>query len=315
LVYANINYVADGQYLHKIDGGTATPGVLNLGADWIITALAEYQGLIYIAAEKYFNASGSDHGISKIVTWNSYSASFINEWSVDYRVSAMIPFGRLLIVYTKTMMGYWDGAEIKFLRRTNNQVFKYQVTECDYSLWYADRDRIIRWGYPLTSAGSTRRFYETFRPDNFTNNAVRAGSVVSFIYNTIIFTFVDQNNTKSFGIELNAPTSASTIERTYTLSERNFRQQIVIRGAIIETTALTANQKVVIGFKDQTGTERIIGTFDGANPGHVGRTRFVFDYFQLWPTRRLNPVIKITGSILIRSLQYVYELDESPINT
>lgn len=312
LVYADINYIADGQYLHRIDGATPATNVLDLGIDWVITAMTEYQGLMYIAAERYWNASGDKAGESKIVTWNSYSSSFLNEWSVTYRISSFKVFGRMLIVFAKTMMGYWDGAEIKFLRRIQNQIYKSHVTECDYSLWFVDRDKVVRYGYPLTQSGSTRRFYEYFRPDNFTNNSVTGGSIYSAQVNALLMTFVEQGtNFKTYRSVLNTPSTTTDI-KTFSLSERNFRQSVIVRGAILETTPITANQSITIAYKDHTGTEYIINTFDGNDPEYVNKNFYTFDHFELHPSRRIIPIVKIKGAVLIRNMQYVYEPDETP---
>lgn len=315
VVYADIIFIADGQYLHKIDGMfTGTTNVLDLGSDWVITAMCEYQGLIYIAAERYYNAGGDQQGISKIVTWNSYSPSFINEWQVNYRVSCLYPYGRLLYVFAKTVFGYWDGAEIKILRRTTNQVYKFQVTQSDYSLWYVDFKKMIRYGNPLVSTGSAKRFYEFSYPDNVNLNGLY-NSTVSFQYRNLFAGFIDNNNLKTFYIDnVNQPSTIENIDRVYTLSERNFKQSIVIRGAIIETFPLGSGQKVKISFQDQTGTTYDIATFDGANPLHVLKTRYTFDFFKMLPTRGVTPVITLTNEVLVKSIQYVYEPTDVPTN-
>lgn len=315
IVYADIVFIADGQYLHKIDGMfTGTTNVLDLGSDWVITALAEYQGLIYISAERYWNASGTQSGISKIVTWNSYSPSFINEWNVNYRISCLYPFGRLLYVFSKTAFGYWDGAEIKLLRRTQSQIYKYQITQSDYSLWYVDFNKMIRYGLPLVSSGSSKRFYEFGLPDNISVGS-QFVSIVSLQYNNMFVGFLDGATFRTYYIDnVNSPPIADNIDRTYIFSERSFKQSIVIRGVIIETTALKAAQKVKLSFQDQTGVTYDIATFDGANPLHVTKTRYTFDFFKLLPTRAITPVVTVTNDVLIRSIQYVYEPTEVPTN-
>lgn len=315
LVYADIVFIADGQYLHKIDGMfTGTTNVLDLGSDWVITAMCEYQGLIYIAAERYWNASGDQQGISKIVTWNSYSPSFINEWQVNYRISCLYPFGRLLYVFAKTVFGYWDGAEIKILRRINSQIFKYQVTQSDYSLWFADFKKLMRYGLPLVSSGSAKRFYEFGYPDGTNSNSFFQ-SIVALQYRNMFIGMSNNGTLQTYYIDnvnFNSPTD--NVERVYTFAERNFKQSIAIRGAIIETTPLTSAQKVKISFQDQTGTTYDIATFDGANPLHVLKSRYTFDFFKMLPTRSLTPIISLTNDVLIRSIQYVYEPTDVPTN-
>lgn len=306
VVFGDILYIADGQYLHQIDGATATAQVFDLGANWVTTSIVVYNNLIYIAAEQYFNYSSTYHGIAKMFTWDGYSASWLDEWELNYRVGTMYVFDNVLYMWRADDMGYWDGSRFKSLYPTLGQVYKSQITECKNSLFYADQTVVVRYGSPVLGGG--KRFFKYWSIASQTLTGIS-----SWLRSGILISKTGATNLSNiFVSDVNAPDSSGTSELIF--NPRFFKRPVNPRAVVIETEALASTQTVLISFNNDKGTSKTVGTFDNAVAAMATKTRWSFDILGQAPTRWLKMRMTITGAAYVRLLDTFYEPSEGQIN-
>lgn len=311
VVFGDIHYIADGRYLHQNDGGTIQYDVLDLGSDWVITALEVHNNLIYIAAEPYYNFYGTYHGLAKIFTWNGYADSWLDEYLVDSRISALYVFKNILYVFTKKYMGYFSGSIVKNLYPVSDQIYSHQITTTSDSMWFADGTTIVRYGSPyLTGKYRFFRYLSTV--------STNVNGIISPYYEALsIFTTGASNGSNYYVADVNTPASSGSVSAIVKFNPRIFLAPIKIRGLIIQLKdALSASaptQAISVGYYDDEGVLHY-KTFSGGNASMAGEMRWRFDMFNQPATRRVVPYVNFQANPYLEWVDYLYEPTENKIN-
>lgn len=298
-VFGDILYLANGRYLHSLDGATATEMVFDMGPDWIIIALDVYGGQLRIIAEPYYNYSGIYHGLTKMVTWEGTTDHWLDEWDINYRISATYVFDSVLYMWTKDYMGYWNGQTFKPLRKMSGQIYKHQITEVDNSLFFADGVYIVRYGTPLFSG--SKRFFTMWQ----LSTAV-AGLVGYYGKSLIASISGASSSTIFYASDVNTPSSSGLYE--WTLNPREFDRPVRLRMVLIKTDALTSGQYVIAKYLDDKNTEYTAATFDYTTYGGKSVKEITFNGGRA--TSSIRPRIRINGSVYLRSITFFYEPSE-----
>jgi len=308
LVYESILYIADGRYLHKVDGSTVSTQVFDVPPDHVITAMVEWNGLIYMVAEPYKDLTGSVHGLSQMFSWDGLSDSWYEQYFLDYRVNSLYVYKNKLFCWTNEFAGLWLGAEIEPLRPVTAQVFKCHITATADSMFYADGTTIIRYGKPYIPA-LPKKFYKYL-----SSAASNLSGILSISSNNLIIS--EQHATASPIYYLsNVNTPASSGSRTFEFNMRKFKQPVKVRGVVVETEALTTGQKVKPGYVDDAGNTvygvENSGEFDNAVTGMAGKTFYRFEVSGKVATRFLRPKVILTAGVHVRSIDYIFEGSEN----
>lgn len=305
-VYGDILYIADGQYLHQLDGAVTSTQVFDLGADWVITALANYNGLLYIAAESYINNAGTRHGISKLFTWDGFSDSFLDDWPLDYRVDSLYVYENVLYIFDKFFMGYWDGARRKSLRATGNQIFPHQITTTSDSMFYANGNKITRYGTPIF--GGQRHFYDYWASVFQQYRAIR-----SFDSNNMLTSENGTVNSSLYYISnVNTPSAFGGVAPLF--NKRFFKRNVRIRGVVVETDQIPSQGTILVGYYDDNNVLRNFGTSGASSEGKYMYKTEEGDAVDAPPTRYVQPILQTFGQVYIRSVTYYFEVSESNID-
>jgi len=307
LVYESIMYIADGRYLHKLDGTTVSTQVWDAPPDHIITAMAEYNGLMYIVAEPYKNLAGSVHGLSQMFSWDGLLESWYEQYFLDYRVNSMYVYRNALYLWTNDYVGLWTGTQAEPVYPVSNQVFKCHITATSDSMFFADGGTLVRYGKPFIPSLS-RKFY-----NYMSSAALPFAGILSASGDSLILTETHASAAPNYFISnINAP--ATTGSRTLTFNSRYFFRPVRARGVVINCEPLTSGQSIKVGYVDSNGDTKFAAaaaSFDGDVATMVGRTTQGFDVLSTPPTRSMDPVIIIEGNPHIRSVDFLYEGSES----
>ena len=309
LVYESIMYIADGRYLHKLDGTVISLQVWDAPADHIITAMVEYNGLIYITAEPYKNLTGTVHGLSQMFSWDGLLESWYEQYFLDYRVNALYVYKNRLYAWTNDFLGLWTGSELDPQYPVSNQVFKCHITATSDSMLYADGATIVRYGKPFIPS-LNRRFYKYMSANGLTFSGIISASGGSLVV-------TQKHATASpnyFVSSLNTPATSGT--KTITFNARYFIKPVKVRAIVIETLPLATGQKIKVGYQDSLGNTYYPsengGELDFADSG--AETSFRFEVASKIATRSIIPIIDITAAPHIRSIDYLYEGSENKTN-
>lgn len=308
LVYESIMYIADGRYLHKVDGTTVSTQVFDVPPDHVITCMVEYNGLIYMVAEPYKNLTGTVHGLAQMFSWDGLLESWYEQYFLDYRVNALYVYKNRLYAWNNHFLGQWTGSEMAPIRPVASQVYKCHITATSDSMIYADGMTLVRYGAPFIP-GVNRKFYKYLSTTgtNFTG-------IISAKDNSLIVTQAHATASPNYFIS-NINTPASSGSRTFDFNPRFFKAKVKIRGVVIETEALASGQKVKAGFIDEEGNEEYPtfsnGEFDNATSEMAGKGYFAFDISAKKAARSITPRIILTGNVHVKSVDYLYEGSES----
>jgi len=314
LVYESIMYIADGRYLHKLDGATISLQVWDAPPDHVITAMTEYNGLIYIVAEPYKNLTGTVHGLSQMFSWDGLLESWYEQYFLDYRINALYVYKNRMYAWTNDYMGLWTGSELEPVYTVSNQVFKCHITATSDSLIFADGTKIVRYGKPFTPT-LTRKFYNYMSA----SGALPFTGIISASGDSIILTESHATASPNYFIsDINTPATTGT--RTLTFNKRFFTHPVKPRGVVITTEAvLTSGQAVKAGYVDMFGTAQYpgadSGTFQYATTKMQNKIIWEFDFASKDGTRSMAPIVQITGGVHIRSIDYYYEGTEVKNNS
>lgn len=307
LVYESILYIADGRYLHKLDGSTVSTQVWDAPPDHVITAMVEYNGLMYIVAEPYKNLTGTVHGLAQMFSWDGLLESWYEQYFIDYRVNALYVYKNRLYAWTNDFLGLWTGSELEPVYPVSNQVFKHQITATSDSMFYVDGRTLVRYGKPF-SVALVRKFY-----NYMSSAALPFAGIMSASGDSMILTETHASASPNYFIsDINTPDPAGT--RTLTFNSRYFFKPVRARGVVINCKPLTAGQSIKVGYVDSNGDTKFAAaaaTFDGGVATMVGRTTQGFDVLSTPPTRSMDPVVIITGNPHIRSIDFLYEGSEN----
>lgn len=298
VVYNDILYIADGRYLHQIDGATGTAQVFDLGPDWVITALANYNDLIYITAEPYYNFGGSNHSQAKMVTWDGYSASWISEWKTEFRIGALYVSNNILYAWSKDYMYYWNGIEMKPLRPMSGQIYKHQITEVDRSIFFVDGTYVVRYGSPLF--GGAKKFFYYY---NFGTNLA---GIISYYNKSMVISQTGVSTSQiGYATDVNSPSTSAVYEVTG--NKRFFKRPVRPRACVVETLPLVSGNSLTMKYVSDKGVEKTCGATAFSYALHGGAYLHVFDILNAPSTRVIQPRIRITGNLYIVNIDYFYE--------
>lgn len=307
LVYESIMYIADGRYLHKVDGTTVSLQVWDAPPDHIITALIEFNGLMYIVAEPYKNLTGSVHGLAQMFSWDGLLESWYEQYFLDYRVNSMYVYKNSLYLWTNNFVGLWTGTQAEPVYPVSNQVFKHQITATSDSMFFADGGTLVRFGKPF-SPSLSRKFY-----NYMSSAALPFSGIMSASGDSMILTETHASASPNYFIS-NINTPAATGARTLTFNSRYFFKPVRVRGVVINGKPMQAGQAVKVGFVDHNGNTQFAAagaTFDGSVASMVDGTTRGFDVLSTPVTRSIDPVVIITGDPHIRSIDFLYEGSEN----
>lgn len=168
LVFEDSLWIADGQYIHKWDGTTASANALSLTQDAGITALGidPGSGKMLIATTQGANFSNTVPKLNKVLIWDGFSSRPLRSVIVDEMVTAFYPVGGTVFVTYGRNLGYWNGSGITFLRRLNridpvtyggNLAYKPHITSINSCLYVVDGTTVL--AYESIQGGSPRVFY------------------------------------------------------------------------------------------------------------------------------------------------------------
>lgn len=301
LVYADIMFIANGRYLNNLDGATPNESVFDLGPDWIITEMAIYNNQMRIFAEPYYNYGGTSHGLSKMFSYDTTTNKWIEEWNLNYRISAAYVFDGILYLWTKDYMGYWDGVRFKILRKMSAQIYKHQIAEADHSLFFADGAFIVRYGSP--QFGGAKKFFTMWQ---FSTNV--AGVFANYQKSLLASIVGVSTSIVLYGSDVNTPSSGSSSLYEFTMNRIKFKRPIFIRAVAIETDALNTNQFLTVKYLDDKSNEVTVKNFDDAT--YHGRSTLDWVFNGGKPTRTVRPRLRLNSNIYVRSVEFYYEPSE-----
>lgn len=311
LVYESIMYIADGRYLHKLDGATVSTQVFDCPPDHVITSMIEWNGLIYITSEPYKNLDGTIHGLARLFSWDGLSESWYEEYFLDYRVNAMYVYKNRLFMWTNQFMGLWTGSEIEPVRPVSNQVFKQHITATADSMFYADGTTIVRYGAPYI-AGLTKKFYKYL-----SSPALAFGGLISVRDDNLIVSETHATASPIYYIS-DINTASSSAAKTFEFNARYFKQPVKVRGIVVETEPIASGQSVLVSYVNDNGDTKTpssdSGTFAYSTAAHAGKSFWRFDVNGQPATRWIRPKITLTGGLHIRSIDYLFEGSEAKQN-
>lgn len=311
LVYESIMYIADGRYLHKLDGTVISLQVWDAPPDHIITAMTEYNGLIYIVAEPYKNLSGSVHGLSQMFSWDGLLESWYEQYFLDYRVNSLYVYKNRLYAWTNDFVGLWTGSELDPIYPISNQVFKCHITANSSSMMYVDGTKMVRYGKPFIPS-LNKKFY-----NYLSSTALDFAGIISASGDSLILTEKHASASPNYFIA-DIDTPPTSLTKTLIFNPRFFTKPVKIRGIVIETESLASGQIVKAGYVDSHGNtnypSKDSGQFNNATSKMAGKTAWRFDIANTKASRSIKPVIQVTAGVHIRSIDYLYEGSEDRSN-
>lgn len=324
IVYESILYIADGKYLHKLDGTTATTQVFDLPPNFVITAMTQWNGLIYITAEPYLNGTGVIHGGAYMYSWDGLADSWFEQYYINYRVNAMYVYKNRLFMWTNQFVGQWDGSKIVPLRPVSNQVFKCHITETSDSLLYADGANIVRYGAPFVP-GAVERFYP-YLNSGLANNWT---GIISLQDNNLVAVesalgpTVSTSESKNYYVA-NLNTPATSGSRILNFNPRFFNKPVKVKRIVVEMESLSG-ATIYPWFINDRGVEvrpnYKSGIITSSDTDMAGRTTFDFDFTSVTSnstpvkdTRSIQPRLYLFNNPHIRSIDFYYEPAELPLS-
>lgn len=305
VVYGSILYIADGQYLHSLDTTTAASNVLDLGVGYTITALTEYLGYIYIAAEAYTNAGATLHGLGKLLTWNGYAKTWIDEWNYDQRIDSMVVFENVLYAFTSSFVSYFSGGRFIPMRPLIGRVYPHQIALIDRSMFFSDGSHLVRYGSPVP--GARKVFTEIIDPasDGVYTGLLATENRKLLLAETIVTGLAGKVSLIS---DVTAPNSSSGSSNVVYFNERNFIRPIKIRGILVETEQLSTGQYVSVRWIDDNGTAS--ATYRHSASASKNLNRRTFDVVAGGPLTSMSPYIEIGQGAMVKQITFFYEASE-----
>lgn len=307
VVFGDIHYIADGQYIHQDDNGTVQYNVFDLGQDWVITSMEVYNNKIYIAAEPYFNFSGTSEGFSRLFTWNGYSDSWIDEWFIGPRINALKVFKNVLYCWTPAYMGYWNGSAIKNLYPLNSSgSFPYTdgIVTTEDSMYFPDHLSLIRYGSPTPSGKNRFHRFQTI--------PTRANSVGSYTRDGIEVCATGVSNGSNHAFNSFGTPGGN---KSYQFNRRLLSRPIRVRAYVIHTNGMASGQYAEFSYIDHAGTSSAVRRFGYAASALMqGKQVWRFDILGQPPTTLFDPVLTLAGDVYVRAIDVLYEPSNDKLN-
>lgn len=303
VTYADILFIADGRYLHMIDGTTATTQVLILPEDYTISDLELYDGKIYIAASKFTGYSENVPALdARIFTWDSYSASFVDEFPLQDPIESMRVFGGTLVLFSQYYVGYWTGSTVNVLRMLTNRVRRYQISISKDRLYYAQGKSVFCMGNPVMQK---TKFFSA--PIYYATQDITA----IFCHRPGIM--MVNSGTKMLNVsDLDAGTG---VEKSFYSLKYPLGGYSVIQKVIIESEALAALTNIGLQYIDSEGTVREIGTYSHTAFGAISYHEFDMQIKAHRPTYFYQQIVNFVANPKgIRRIYVIYGPTELPPN-
>lgn len=310
LVFGDILYIGDGQYLHQIDDTTPQEQVLDLEEGYIVDCLITYNNLMFIAAHQ-------GNGFSKIYTWDGFSPSWLDEYEVNDTISCLFVFQGVLFVFFDDAIGYFDGTKVKQIREIAGTVQKHMVTKSRTAMYFIEtfgggnlgRSCLTRYS-PVIFQGSQVntfiRYLDQFALTNENNRYVTC--VISRNQNLFTSTVNNAADTASSGEidgdKIQLPSDVKTYE--FVFNDRNFNSQVQIRQVIAQFADVDEDNTIALSYIDDSNTQRVIGTVSGSNADVTARESFK-DTLQYPATQRVTPVVAIEKHARLFKVRFYYE--------
>lgn len=300
--YEGILYISDGRYLHSYDGSTGTYNVLDLPVGYTITSLCVHQGYLWIAADPYpgtnvsFGLGLDHHGKSSVFLWDGYSPSWLQEHTINERISHMFVNRGMLFVFTRKSFGYWNGGALVDLFALTSPVQKHQVGTIRDRVLFLQGAKIVCYGSPIP--GRQRFFSFPLRhPTGESMDALVTGwgdGVSWFEDDESFYTlFPDtENATITFGC-------------THTEDPVTFRDYVYIRRfVVVLDQAVTSTDSIAISYINSDGDTVTVGTINNTN--HPGRREIIFDIENDKPCYFIQPQYTWATNARATGIRYVY---------
>lgn len=303
-IFADILYIADGRYLHSIDGTTATTQVLILPEDFVITDLELYNGLLYISAAKFQNLTENVPAIDAcIFTWDSFSPTFIDQLPLQDPIDSMKVFGGTLLLFCQNYMGYWTGSTVNVLRQLTARVYKNMIGITKDRLYFPQTGDVMCLGNPIMS--KPKFFSIPMKMPDF------PGGTIDSLY-------CPRPGYIIFGSTTNMM-SANDVDGSNNTSVSFYSNKISLRAyckvtkIIVESEPLVASSSMTLSFVDSKGVTRTIGVY--SNAAFPGVSFHEFQVFEQIPTFYYQQVVTFNAVPKgIRRIYVVHEPVELPPN-
>lgn len=269
IIYEDILWIADGKYLHKWDGTTATSQAFTLTDDQNITALGvdPSSGRMMIASTQGANASGSHPRINKISFWDGTSSKVLRSVIVDEMVNGFHTMGGTVYVGYSRSIGYWNGSGVSWLRTLNNVngyssvnlPSKHNLTSVENTLYFVDGIQV--WAYGSVLAGYPKVFYPVYSPPNFGSAPVRVSTIQNFAQGFLGISHLTGSSTNyMMKFPTNNLTTGSSKDARISIltSFINFKKRVRVKMIkLVFTEAIEANKSpwgiTVMGSSPSTG--------------------------------------------------------------
>lgn len=306
-------YVGDDEDLHEVDpdGSTGTATVLTMPNRYTITSLQEHQGYLFIAATKYFTSTDAFTGVDRkyrnykirteLFTWDGYSESFIERFRIPDAVSVLLSDedGRLY-VWTHRQFGYFNGLTFVPLRDLDNVVYRHEVVKVKNGLMYSDGNKIIR--YSSVLPGGERKF---FVQEEYT---LDVGSILTIIPDVVFVTLNGEASTSGRNLIIpSVDEGTSGTNRQFEFNTKNIRVAVKVRHVVVETDGLGASGVIKVEYKDSDGNTKTCGTFTYTDTKMADKKRWIFDVHGATATTQITPLITLSGTAKLKSVDYYYE--------
>lgn len=294
--YGNTLYWTDGNLLHSWDGTTATYNCLDLPAGYVMTDITVYNNLIFISAAQFDPIGGGDSINNRLFTWDGFSDSFIDEYPLQERIDALIPFGGSLLVTTRRYVGYFTGSTLSPLYALTTPVYKYQVAITYDRLYLLQGMDLLCYGNPVIS-----------KPKFFSyplRNTVTMTGINSFVSGVIMY--AGDTMSGSFS-NVNGSDQTSSV---FYGNKIPFGRLVNIRMIAVESEALASGSSITIDYLDDRAAGKTLDAYSFTNFGAT--TKRDYDIFKKLPTFTYQQ--KVTFSATpnkgIRRIHVFYEATE-----
>jgi len=254
----DVLYFTDGHMLHSWDGTTATYNVLDLPQDFKIFAACSFNGMITMAATRFYIEPTTMHGDSYIFTWDGRSPSIIDQIPIHETLTALVPMGGVLYAASGYSFGYFNGSAFIPLYPLTTSVRKSQVC--------VQRDRIlIAQGKSLLVYGNPIRGKQRFFSMPFNSTALNNIRAIISTYQDYVSMGLSDTNTLSF-IDLASVATSGSAAPKYKGNRIALGQFARIEGIIVELDAtVSASTNITVSYINSNGDTVTVGTINNTN--------------------------------------------------
>lgn len=329
-IFVDILYVADGRYLHQIDGTNVQLEVFNLDEGWVIDCVIPYKNFLFIGAHL-------PSGASKVFTWDGISDSWIEEYEMDDFVTCFKIFQGVLYAFMPSLMSYFDGTKFKQFRpiygggfASSPIVRKFQSDIIWDSMFFVEStglpqyvNWLNRYGRPIAS-GRTKNVFTRYISDPVPGESLNIRSIITTNGNNLYGFAIGNsgNSPKSFlydaGLGRGLNNSGTRTIRV-NLNTRVFSSQVKPRKLIahFDNINVDAGSVIEYGWIDDKGEEHLIPipTIAGTVLPLTGKKRVSIDINNANATREITLYVNISKGAQLKALECFYSGVETPVNS